>query len=87
MGRLSGAEVPQIDERAAFEAIAPGKDVDGVTMHSFAATAFGYPGFASCTPAGIMRLPDAHGVNPAGKHAVVVGRSPILDIGELRPSL
>jgi methylenetetrahydrofolate dehydrogenase (NADP+) / methenyltetrahydrofolate cyclohydrolase len=42
---------PQIDERAAFEAIAPGKDVDGVTMHSFAAMAFGYPGFASCTPA------------------------------------
>jgi len=30
-----------IDERAAFEAIAPHKDVDGVTMHSFAAMAFG----------------------------------------------
>ena len=69
---------PQIDERAAFEAIAPGKDVDGVTMHSFAAMAFGYPGFASCTPAGIMRLLNAYGVGPAGKHAVVVGRSPIL---------
>jgi methylenetetrahydrofolate dehydrogenase (NADP+)/methenyltetrahydrofolate cyclohydrolase len=69
---------PQIDERAAFEAIAPGKDVDGVTMHSFAAMAFGYPGFASCTPAGIMRLLNAYGVDPAGKHAVVVGRSPIL---------
>lgn len=69
---------PQIDERAAFEAIAPGKDVDGVTMHSFAAMAFGYPGLASCTPAGIMRLLDAYGVGPAGKHAVVVGRSPIL---------
>ena len=26
-----------VDERAAFEAIAPIKDVDGVTMHSFAA--------------------------------------------------
>jgi methylenetetrahydrofolate dehydrogenase (NADP+) / methenyltetrahydrofolate cyclohydrolase len=69
---------PQIDERAAFEAIAPGKDVDGVTMHSFAAMALGYPGFASCTPAGIMRLLNAYGVDPAGKHAVVVGRSPIL---------
>ncbi|MER5874216.1 hypothetical protein ABT106_31680, partial [Streptomyces sp. NPDC002044] len=30
-----------IDERAAFEAITPGKDVDGVTMHSFAAMGFG----------------------------------------------
>lgn len=69
---------PQIDERAAFEAIAPGKDVDGVTMHSFAAMAFGYPGFASCTPGAIMRLLDAYRVDPAGKHAVVLGRSPIL---------
>jgi methylenetetrahydrofolate dehydrogenase (NADP+)/methenyltetrahydrofolate cyclohydrolase len=69
---------PDIDERAAFEAIAPGKDVDGVTMHSFAAMGFGLPGFASCTPAGIMRLLDAYDVDLAGKHAVVVGRSAIL---------
>jgi methylenetetrahydrofolate dehydrogenase (NADP+) / methenyltetrahydrofolate cyclohydrolase len=67
-----------IDERAAFEAIDVGKDVDGVTMHSFAAMAFGYPGFASCTPGGIMRLLDAYDVDPRGQHAVVVGRSPIL---------
>lgn len=32
-----------VDERAAFEAIVPDKDVDGVTMHSFAAMAFGKP--------------------------------------------
>jgi methylenetetrahydrofolate dehydrogenase (NADP+)/methenyltetrahydrofolate cyclohydrolase len=68
----------QIDERAAFEAIPPAKDVDGVTMHSFAAMAFGEPGFVSCTPGGIMRLLDAHDVDPCGKHAVVLGRSPIL---------
>jgi methylenetetrahydrofolate dehydrogenase (NADP+) / methenyltetrahydrofolate cyclohydrolase len=69
---------PQVDERAAFEAIAPDKDVDGVTMHSFAAMAFGYPGFASCTPGGIMRLLDAYDVDIEGMHAVVIGRSPIL---------
>jgi len=68
----------QIDERAAFEAIAPAKDVDGVTMHSFAAMAFDEGGFASCTPAGIMRLLDAYDVDPLGQHAVVIGRSPIL---------
>ncbi|MHB8240833.1 MAG: bifunctional 5,10-methylenetetrahydrofolate dehydrogenase/5,10-methenyltetrahydrofolate cyclohydrolase [Solirubrobacteraceae bacterium] len=68
----------QIDERAAFEAIAPGKDVDGVTMHSFAAMAFGERGFVSCTPGGIMRLLDAYDIDPRGKHAVVLGRSPIL---------
>ena len=69
---------PHIDERAAFEAIAPTKDVDGVTMHSFAAMSFGEPGFVSCTPGGIMRLLDAYQVELAGKHAVVVGRSAIL---------
>lgn len=67
-----------VDERAAFEAISPGKDVDGVTMHSFAAMALGEPGFHSCTPGGILRLLDAYDVPLAGAHAVVVGRSPIL---------
>ncbi|MFH8383929.1 bifunctional 5,10-methylenetetrahydrofolate dehydrogenase/5,10-methenyltetrahydrofolate cyclohydrolase [Kitasatospora sp. NPDC018058] len=67
-----------IDERASFEAIAPEKDVDGVTMHSFAAMGFGLPGFVSCTPGGIMRLLDEYGVDLAGKHAMVVGRSAIL---------
>ena len=46
---------PQVDERAVFEAITPAKDVDGVTMHSFAAMAFGLPGLLSCTPGGIIR--------------------------------
>ncbi|MEU0900183.1 bifunctional 5,10-methylenetetrahydrofolate dehydrogenase/5,10-methenyltetrahydrofolate cyclohydrolase [Streptomyces massasporeus] len=67
-----------IDERAAFEAIAPGKDVDGVTFASFATMSFGLPGFVSCTPGGIMRLLDAYRVDPAGKRALVVGRSAIL---------
>ncbi|MFE2042327.1 bifunctional 5,10-methylenetetrahydrofolate dehydrogenase/5,10-methenyltetrahydrofolate cyclohydrolase [Streptomyces sp. NPDC059477] len=67
-----------IDERAAFEAIAPQKDVDGVTFASFATMSFGLPGFVSCTPGGIMRLLDAYDVDPAGRRAVVVGRSAIL---------
>jgi methylenetetrahydrofolate dehydrogenase (NADP+)/methenyltetrahydrofolate cyclohydrolase len=69
---------PHIDERAAFEAIAPEKDVDGVTTASFAAMSFGLPGFVSCTPGGIMRLLDHYEVDLAGRHAVVVGRSAIL---------
>jgi methylenetetrahydrofolate dehydrogenase (NADP+)/methenyltetrahydrofolate cyclohydrolase len=69
---------PQIDERAAFEAIDPAKDVDGVTMRSFAAMAFGDPGFRSATPGGIMRLLAAYDVPLEGAHAVVIGRSPIL---------
>jgi methylenetetrahydrofolate dehydrogenase (NADP+)/methenyltetrahydrofolate cyclohydrolase len=67
-----------IDERAAFEAISPSKDVDGVTMHSFAAMSFGYRGFASATPGAIMRLLAAYDVEISGRHAVVIGRSPIL---------
>ena len=67
-----------VDERQVFEAIAPAKDVDGVTTHSFAAMAMGLPGPVSCTPGGIVRLLDAYDVELAGKHAVVLGRSPIL---------
>ncbi|MFH8570499.1 bifunctional 5,10-methylenetetrahydrofolate dehydrogenase/5,10-methenyltetrahydrofolate cyclohydrolase [Streptomyces sp. NPDC017993] len=69
---------PHLDERAAFEAIAPEKDVDGVTTHSFAAMGFGLDGFASCTPGGIMRLLEHYDVDLAGRRAVVVGRSAIL---------
>ncbi|MCA2249778.1 bifunctional 5,10-methylenetetrahydrofolate dehydrogenase/5,10-methenyltetrahydrofolate cyclohydrolase [Mycobacterium intracellulare] len=67
-----------VDERQVFEAIPPGKDVDGVTAASFAAMALGIKGFQSCTPGGIMRLLDAYDVDPAGQRAVVIGRSPIL---------
>lgn len=69
---------PHIDERAAFEAIDPDKDVDGVTRTSFAQMAFGEQGFASATPGGIMRLLAFYDVELAGAMAVVVGRSPIL---------
>ncbi len=69
---------PQIDERAAFEAIPVGKDVDGVTFGSFAHMWFGEEGFESCTPGGIVRLLDAYDVPIEGRHAVVIGRSAIL---------
>ena len=69
---------PQCDERAAFDAIGPDKDVDGVTLASFAATSFGLPGFGCCTPAGMVRLLDEYNLPIEGKNAVVIGRSPIL---------
>ena len=78
-GILLQHPVPKhIDERAAFEAIAPSKDVDGVTRTSFATMAFDEGGFESATPGGIMALLDAYDIPLAGRHAVVVGRSPIL---------
>ncbi|MFS0785673.1 tetrahydrofolate dehydrogenase/cyclohydrolase catalytic domain-containing protein [Shouchella sp. 1P09AA] len=68
----------QIDERAAFDAIAIEKDVDGVTTLGFAQNAFNFAQYPSCTPAAIMAMLDHYDLPIEGKHAVVVGRSPIL---------
>jgi methylenetetrahydrofolate dehydrogenase (NADP+)/methenyltetrahydrofolate cyclohydrolase len=68
----------QIDERACFDAIALEKDVDGVTCLGFGRMAMGEDAFGSATPQGIMRILEAYNIELSGKHAVVVGRSPIL---------
>lgn len=67
-----------IDERCCFDAIAIAKDVDGVTCHGFGNMAMGVEAYGSATPAGIMRLLAEYAIAIEGKHAVVVGRSPIL---------
>lgn len=78
-GILLQHPVPEhVDERAAFEAIVADKDVDGVTLTSFARMAEGSGGFTSATPGGILRLLTEYGVDPAGLDAVVVGQGPIL---------
>ncbi len=68
----------QIDERACFDRIAVEKDVDGVTALGFGRLSLGERAYGSATPAGIMRLLDHYGIGLEGRHAVVVGRSPIL---------
>ncbi len=68
----------QIDERAAFDRIDINKDVDGVTTLGFGRISFGERAFGSCTPAGIVKLLDEYKIPLEGRHAVVVGRSPIL---------
>ena len=68
----------QIDERACFDAIALEKDVDGVTCLGFGRMAMGEEAYGCATPKGIMRLLAAYEIPIAGKHAVVIGRSPIL---------
>lgn len=68
----------QIDERLCFDQIALEKDVDGVTVLGFGRMAMNKPAYGSATPAGIMQLLRHYGVSIEGKHAVVVGRSPIL---------
>jgi methylenetetrahydrofolate dehydrogenase (NADP+) / methenyltetrahydrofolate cyclohydrolase len=67
-----------IDERSCFERISLSKDVDGVTMLGFGRMAMNEPAYGSATPAGIMRLLTHYKIPLEGRHAVVVGRSPIL---------
>jgi methylenetetrahydrofolate dehydrogenase (NADP+)/methenyltetrahydrofolate cyclohydrolase len=68
----------QINPRSVFERIDPRKDVDGLGPVNMAALVVGRPNLVPCTPAGIMRLLQHAGVDPAGKEAVVVGRSIIV---------
>ena len=68
----------QIDERQCFDRIALEKDVDGVTVLGFGKMAMNEPAYGSATPAAIMRLLKHYSIDAQGKHAVVVGRSPIL---------
>lgn len=68
----------QIDERRCFDAIDIKKDVDGVTCLGFGNMSMNEKAFGSCTPQGIMRLLETYEIEISGKHAVVVGRSPIL---------
>lgn len=68
----------QINERLCFDRIALEKDVDGVTCLGYGRMSMGEAAYGSATPAGIMRLLRHYEIPVEGKHAVVVGRSPIL---------
>jgi len=61
-----------------FSAVNPRKDVDGLNPENLGRLIAGQPGFVPCTPAGVMRLLEHAGVVPAGKQAVIVGRSSIV---------
>ena len=69
---------PQIDGRKVVEAIDPAKDVDGFHPANAGALMTGVPRFVPCTPAGIMAMLEAEGIDPQGRHAVVIGRSNIV---------
>jgi len=67
-----------IDAARVLESIAPAKDVDGFHEANLGALMAGRPGVVPCTPLGCMRLIEHAGVQIAGRHAVVVGRSNIV---------
>ncbi len=64
-----------LDSDAVIRAIDPAKDVDGLHPTNLGYLAQGKPGLTPCTPSGCMRLLAEVGVDPAGKSAVVLGRS------------
>ena len=70
----------QVDPAKVTIAISPRKDVDGFHPENFGRVAKGLGGFIAATPLGILRLLERYHINPAGKHAVVIGRSQIVGL-------
>ena len=64
--------------QAVLEAVPPDKDVDGFHPVNAGRLAAGLPGFVPATPRGILELLRYYQIPLAGRHAVVMGRSPIV---------
>ncbi|SOC36134.1 bifunctional methylenetetrahydrofolate dehydrogenase/methenyltetrahydrofolate cyclohydrolase FolD [Ureibacillus acetophenoni] len=67
-----------INEDNVIATISPDKDVDGFSPISVGKMMLGQDTFLPCTPFGVMKLLEFSGVELAGKHAVIVGRSHIV---------
>ncbi len=67
-----------LDAERITQAIAPEKDVDGLTWHSLGALLTGGPRIEPCTPRGVIMLLERAGIVVDGRDAVVVGRSAIV---------
>jgi methylenetetrahydrofolate dehydrogenase (NADP+)/methenyltetrahydrofolate cyclohydrolase len=65
-------------EERVFDAIDPRKDVDGFHPVNVGLLVQGRATLAPCTPTGVMELLRREGVEIAGRHAVVIGRSEIV---------
>ena len=78
-GILVQLPVPKhISDKAVIDASAPEKDVDGFTPVNVGRMLIGERCFLPCTPHGIIKLIEFSGMDLAGKHAVVIGRSNIV---------
>lgn len=75
-GILLQLPIPRhLDTESAIARISPEKDVDGFHPVSIGRMVRGLPAAHACTPEGVMELLRAYDIDPAGKRAVVVGRS------------
>ncbi len=69
---------PQVDTARVLGLVSPLKDVDAFHPENVGRIAQGRPRFLPCTPAGIQQLLVRNGIEIAGRHVVVVGRSDIV---------
>lgn len=69
---------PHINASRVLQAIHPAKDVDAFHPENVGRLVQGRPRFVPCTPLGVQRLLLEHGVDVAGRHVVIVGRSEIV---------
>ena len=67
-----------LDEQRALRRIPPAKDVDGFCAENVGNLAMNRETIVACTPNGVMKMLEKYGVDPAGKNAVVLGRSNIV---------
>lgn len=67
-----------IDERTVIDTITPHKDADGLTLANLGRLLINRERITPCTPTGIIRLIELTGQPIEGKHAVCVGRSPLV---------
>lgn len=68
----------QVEEQAVLDAVRPLKDVDCFHPENVGLLVQGRPRFLPCTPAGCRQLIAEAGVETAGAHAVIIGRSEIV---------
>ncbi|MDR3181885.1 MAG: bifunctional methylenetetrahydrofolate dehydrogenase/methenyltetrahydrofolate cyclohydrolase FolD, partial [Planctomycetaceae bacterium] len=66
------------DEQKVLDAVAPKKDVDAFHPENVGLISQGRPRVLPCTPHGIIQLLVRSGIETAGKHVVIVGRSNIV---------
>ena len=68
-----------IDDSVVREALLPEKDIDGITQGSLAGVFAGVKrGFPPCTAKACMEMLAYYNIDPAGKNAVVIGRSLVI---------
>jgi methylenetetrahydrofolate dehydrogenase (NADP+)/methenyltetrahydrofolate cyclohydrolase len=68
----------QIDKNKVLLAVSPMKDVDAFHPENVGRLVQGRPRFLPCTPQGVQQLLVRNGVEIAGRHVVILGRSEIV---------